>query len=741
MKKINGKKILSDMKFYNDYSKWRDDLNRYERWKEAAEDVILMHRKHYNIQKNTLLDDYLNSAEELYKDKVILASQRNLQYRGKQIETKNERIYNCVTSFLDSIDKIHKAFFLSLCGCGVTLSFIKKYTSKLPNVIERSKGVKNFVIPDSIEGWADSIGVLMSSFCDGDVPFPEYQGKLVRFDYSEIRPKGSFISGGFKAPGPEGLKQSIERIENIISTMSIGKQLKTIDAYDILMHCANATLSGGVRRAAFAIIVDQTDEELLNAKTNNWRETHKHRERSNNSVLLQRGSFTLDNFKELVSINQGMSDLGFVLANTEDIIYNPCYEVSFSPILNGKTGFQFCNLTEINASALKDKDEKLDKEKFISACKGASTIATLQAGYTNFPYLGSVSEEITRKESLIGVSITGLMDNPELFDEEILTEGVKAVNSTNKLLSHIIGINPAARTTVIKPSGNASVLLGTPSGIHPEHSKRYFRCMQINKNSEIGKWVENNVNEAFFEESQWSSINSDYVVFVPIQNDDNCIFKDEMKGVKHLKKIQTVQKNWIAKGKDIDLCINPHLMNNVSCTVIIDNLDEICSYIFDNQNDFTAVSFLGDFGDKDYPQSPFTSVLNSEQLLEKYGDGVMFASGLIVDGLQYFDNNLWEACEFIINKDKKITGTRTDVLLKTDWIRRAKQFAKNNFKNDLQQTVYCLKDVHLWHKWCKIRRNLKEMNFEEILVEPKYNDVSNYAAQACAGGACEIKTI
>jgi len=664
------------------------------------------------------------------------------QYRKDQIKKHNARIYNCVVSHLDSIEKINKAFYLSLCGCGVTLQLHKKFVSKLPNIIERSDNtVKNFVIDDSIEGWSDSVGVLLSSFCDGEVPFPEYQGCVVRFDYSEIRSKGSLISGGFKAPGSEGLKQSLERIEKLLDSVDKNTQLKSIDAYDCLMHCADATLSGGVRRAAMAIMIDPTDTELINAKTGNWRETNKQRERSNNSVILIRDQFTKKDFDKFFDLNSGMSDIGFVFCDDTDVVMNPCFEIGFSPILpNGVSAFQFCNLTEINAIDCM-KNGKIDKEKFYKACESASVIATLQAGYTDFPYLGKDSEDITKKEALIGVSITGWMDNPELFDEEILNIGVSIVNKTNEKVANMININPAARTTAVKPSGNASTLLKTASGIHPEHAKTYFRLMQINKYSEIGNWLGENAFPEMIEDSVWSATNSDYVIYIPVENDPNALFKEQMKGVAHLEKIKLVQNTWIAGGKHIERCNKPYLMNNVSCTVIIDDIKEISDYVFKNQKTFTAISFLSDFGDKDYPQSPFTSVFNSQELLDKYGDAVIFASGIIVDGLHYFDNDLWDACDFVLNKNKKFVGTRTEIILKEDWVRRAKQFAKNNFKGDIQKMIYCLKDVHLWHKWLKINRNLKSINFEEILLAPKYNDVNEYAATACSGGACEIKRI
>lgn len=882
-----GKKFISDLKFYSDYAKWRED-GRYETWEEACESVMNTHRVKYSDKLN-IIEPYIAEAEEAYKNKLVLASQRNLQFRGEQILKKNERLFNCVATYLDKIEVIHKSFFLSLCGCGVGINLQKHWTDKLPNILPRNKeSIKNYIIPDSIEGWANAAGILISSYCDGEVPFPEYQNCIVRFDYSKIRPKGAFISGGFKAPGPDGLKKSLEKIEQLFeNNVQNGKtKLRPIIAYDILMHLSDATLSGGIRRAAMLVIVDEKDQEMLNAKTGDWRYTNPQRGRSNNSVAMRRNDFTLDTFKDLVKMNNGMSDIGFFFTNnvyetpnpciTGDLridvsidgkrvnttvkdvvdlfekgcsieilsfdieknvaIYSPitnawktkenadvikiidnstgsfvkvtpdhliyttnrgyikanelkddtllkyndyqkisggygitinenqkkedvydftvpntsnffvnnilvhnCVEVNFTPILDIETeitGFQMCNLVEGNAKACMTNGS-LDVNKFKKMCRAASIISTLQAGYTDFPYLGKITEEIVRKESLIGVGITGWFDNPELFDEDLLKEGVEIIKKTNEEVARLIGINLAGRTTVVKPSGNSSVILGCASGIHPEHSKRYFRNMQLNKETETGKWIENN-NSDMIEESLWSSTNSDWIVSVPIENDGSSMFKEDIKEIEHLEKIKFVQKNWIKEGQNQENCILPTTHNNVSCTVIVEDYDKVAEYVFENQDHFTAVSFLSDFGDKDYPQAPFTSVYNSEELLEKYGDGVIFASGLITDGLHYFDNNLWDACDHVMNKDKKICGTRPEVLLKKDWVRRAKQFSKNYFKNDTQKMIYCLKDVHLWHKWNKITKSFKDVKFDEILSKPVYNDVDKYGAVACSGGSCEI---
>lgn len=337
----------------------------------------------------------------------------------------------------------------------------------------------------------------------------------------------------------------------------------------------------------------------------------------------------------------------------------------------------------------------------------------------------------------MGVSITGWMTRPELFNAEILSTGAEYVKATNTDVAQLIGINSSARSTTVKPSGNASVILQTASGIHPEHSERYFRIMQLNKNSETAQWMIENRPE-MIENSVWSSTGTDYVVYSPCENPKGTLYKDEMQGVKHLELIRLVQNSWVKEGKTESRCYVPTTEHNVSNTVIIDNKDEIVRYIFDNQDDFTAVSFLSIFGDKDYNQAPFTSVLTTQEIFTKYGEGTLFMSGLIVDGLHYFNNDLWSATEHVLNKDLQFTGDRTQVLLKKDWVRRAKQFAKNYFRRDIKQMVYCMKDVHLLHKWNTIKRNMKPVNFTEILKKPNYTAIDTMGAISCSGGSCEI---
>lgn len=351
--------------------------------------------------------------------------------------------------------------------------------------------------------------------------------------------------------------------------------------------------------------------------------------------------------------------------------------------------------------------------------------------------MGKATEELVRYEALLGISITGWFDKPELFNEDVLKEGASIVVETNKEMALKININQAARTTCTKPSGNSSVILGTSSGIHPAHSRNYFRIMQMNKDTDVAKWLSEHRPE-MLEKSVWSSNQTDYAVYVPITESEKAIVKTDISTLEFLEKVKLVQNSWVESGRNIELGYSKYVSHNVSNTVTVDNWEECFNYIYENNKYFCGVSFLPKTGDKIYKQAPFTQVLTLDEIFSKYGDGSLFASGLIVDLLHTFDDDLWDACEAIVNKSFSLTGDNIKIYTKKDLIRRAKKFAKNFFKSDLNVLISCLKDIHLYHKWCRIKRNLKPIDFTKILTKPKYLEVDTTGAIACSGGQCSI---
>lgn len=261
--------------------------------------------------------------------------------------------------------------------------------------------------------------------------------------------------------------------------------------------------------------------------------------------------------------------------------------------------------------------------------------------------------------------------------------------------------------------------------------------MQINKDSDVAQWVLANKPE-MIENSVWSANKTDYCIYVPITEHKDAIVKDQISGIEFLEKVKLVQKHWVEKGSDKDLGYSKRVSHNVSNTVLVDDWDRTFEYLYSNREYFCGVSFIPKTGDKIYKQAPFTSVLMADELYNTYGSGCLFASGLIVDLLHAFDNDLWDACDAIINKSHFLGGTHLQVITKKDLIRRAKKYAKNYFKNDINILIDCLKDIHLYHKWCTISRNFKPIDLQTILTKPKYLEAASLGAVACSGNQCEI---
>lgn len=639
---------------------------------------------------------------------------------------------NCLTSYCDRPIFFQEAMHWLLCGGGVGFSVQKHHVAKIPALTEREEGVKTFQVPDTIEGWSDAFGVLLSSFLSEGNTFPEYKGYRIDFDFSLIRPEGSLISGGFKAPGPDGLRTSLIKVEEIL-VQAAGRQLKPIEAYDVVMHMSDAVLSGGVRRSATICLFSPDDKEMLNAKIGDWYIKNPQRGRSNNSALLVRGQTSRETFDSLFESVKQFGEPGIVWAESTEVLYNPCVEIGFIPVSPvGESAWQGCNLCEINGGQTGNRD------KFFRAIKAATTIGTLQAGFTQFNYCGQETTDTFEHEALLGVSITGWMENPKfLFDEELLREGAEYAKEVNREMAALIGINPAARITCTKPSGNASVLLGTSSGIHPHHAKRYFRNMQGNRNEDVVKAFAE-ANPKAIETSVWNPSGKDLVLSFPITAPRGSKFKDELEGIKLLDYVKLAQNSWVEYGTNVDLCNHPKLRHNISNTITVDDWDEVQEYVWENQDYFAGISFLSQSGDKDYAQAPFTEVKTAEEILEQYGTASLLASGLIVDALHAFSNDLWLASATLFDEGVDLSIKSSENALQRDWVRRASKFARRYFKNDLKQMTYCLKDVHLLHKWEAVSRSFKAVDWENADIKPTYTDVNTTGAVACSGGVCEI---
>jgi len=748
---MEGSELASNIKYYTDYAKWREDLGRVENWEDSVYRVMDMHRKKYatQIASNPELARAVDFAEDCYLDKEILGSQRALQWGGSPMLKHEAKMYNCVSSYVDRIEFFQECMYFLLCGCGTGFSVQHHHIEKLPPVSPRDGHAKIFTVLDSIEGWSDAVGALICSYVASqfETPFPNFQGHHIAFDYSKIREKGAKITGGFKAPGPEGLRKALGLIEQLLDNfLSAGgplapdvpkgfdhEHLTSVVVYDIVMYFCDAVLSGGVRRAATICLFSPDDYEMMNAKTGDWLDKHPQRARSNNSAILVRSEVTEPEFARLFASVKEFGEPGFVFVDHRDITVNPCVEIGMWPQTeDGKSGWQGCNLVEINGGKCNTP------VKFYEACRAGGIMATLQAGYTNFRYLPATTKEIFEREALLGVSVTGWTNNPEiLFNDDIQREGAEIVKITNKIIAKMLGINQSARTTCVKPSGNASVLLATASGIHGEHAPRYFRNMQMNKDNNIAQ-IFTKYNPDAVEEGVWEQTGRDWCFSIPIAAPKDSLFKRHLTGINLLELVRLTQNNWIEYGTNEHLCVNKRVRHNVSNTIQVDDWDAVRDYIYKYREDFAGISLFGITGDKAYAQAPFTEVFTREQLLDFYGDAALFASGLIVDGMHVFNDDLWHACRRALEDNGHEQLPYEKNFSQEDWVRRCKKFSTNYFDGDIGQTTHCLKDLYNYHKWVKISANLVEIDWIAENIEPEYTNVDTLASASCIGGVCEL---
>lgn len=606
---LNGLDEMANFTFTTKYAKYDEKKKRRETWDETVSRVEKMHLKKFNFLSEDDKKEIVK-AFDFVREKKVTPSMRSMQFGGKAVEAHNGRIFNCAVRHIDSLRSFAESFYTLLCGTGVGFGLTNFFLNRLPDFVnanDKTGTVITYVVQDSIEGWGDSIEALLNCYFKNT----PYSGRKIVFDYSRIRPKGAKLkTGGGKAPGYKGLKNCHKKVKILLDSLieeKEQKRLKTIDAYDILMHCADAVLSGGIRRSACSVIFEASDDDMMNAKTGNWFNDNPQRARSNNSAIIIRGKTSYEEFCKLIDKTKQFGEPGFLYVVDERQLLNPCFEISFVPVTkDGRCGFQFCNLTSINGS----KTSSL--EEFKNAAWAASLIGTLQAAYTTFPYLGHTSEELTREESLLGVSITGMMDNPDiLFNPKFQKEAAKVAVETNKEWAKKIGINQAARVTCIKPEGTNSIVLSAASGIHPHHARRYFRRIQVNKEDNVYKYFKM-FNEHACEESVWSANKVDDVITFPIEIPEKAKIKTDLTAIEHLKLIKLTQENWVNSGTtEVN---NKPLAHSVSCTVVVkdEEWEEVTQFLFKNQKDFTAVSLLPFSGDKIYKQAPMEAVITPE---------------------------------------------------------------------------------------------------------------------------------
>jgi ribonucleoside-triphosphate reductase len=566
--------ILSDITVHMKYAKYVPELYRRETFKEIVDRNKAMH-----VKKYPALKEEISAAYEFVYNKKVLPSMRSMQFGGKPIEVAPNRVFNCAYMPIDDVRAFCEAMFLLLGGTGVGYSVQRHHVEKLPEINRPSgKRTRRYLIGDSIEGWADAVKMLILSYFNGT--------SKIRFDFSDIRPKGSaLVTSGGKAPGPQPLRECLVKIEGILDTKQNGDKLSPIEVHDIVCHIADAVLAGGIRRAALICLFSADDDEMIAAKAGAWWEENPQRGRANNSVVLMRHKVKKEFFLDLWARVKasGAGEPGFYFTYDKDWGTNPCCEIALRP-------YQFCNLTEVNVSNV---DSQEDYEARVRA---AAFLGTLQASYTDFHYLRPVWQRNTEKDALIGVSMTGIASGAVLDLD--MKAASKVVKDENARVAELLGINPAARCTCVKPAGTTSLTLGTSSGIHAWHNDYYIRRIRVGKNESIYGYLSEFHPELV--EDEYFRPHDTAVISVPQMAPKGSITRSES-ALEMLERVRRVSGEWVQGGHRKGQ--NTH---NVSATVTIreEEWAPVGEWMWENRECYNGLSVLP-FSDHTYVQAPF----------------------------------------------------------------------------------------------------------------------------------------
>lgn len=582
-----SQKFLSDLVSYTKYA-------RYNGTRRETFNEIVMRNAQMHIDKYPELEEeILNVYAHYVLSRKILPSMRSMQFAGKPIELNPSRMFNCAYLPVDNIKAFNEIVFLLLGGTGVGYSVQPRHTNLLPP-ISKPHGEVRYLIQDSAIGWADAVQRLFKAYFSGS-PMP-------RFDYSDIRPKGQkLVTSGGTAPGPEPLERSLTNVERILRSKQIGDQLQPIEITDIVGHLCDAVLSGGIRRSATIALFDVDDEEMLFSKSGDWSIENGQRARANISAVLDRRKLDKKTFNKVFDALQysESGEPGFFFTNDPDWGVNPCGEI-------GLQAFGMCNLVEVNIG------DDISNQEFLDRCRAASFIGTLQAGYTDFHYLRPKWRERAVADALVGISLTGIASGN--YRDLDLAHGALVARRENERVADKIGIRPAKRLTTVKPSGTASLVLGTSSGVHPYWARYQIRNIEVSTIEPLYRFL-------LAKAPQWVRLkrgeSATALFSVPLKNPENGAYRDET-ALEALERIRYIQEHWISPGHFVGLN-----KNNVSATVSVRDSEwaEVREWMWTYRHTFSGLTLFPYWGGS-HPDAPNVEITKEEyeELIKDFPD-------------------------------------------------------------------------------------------------------------------------
>jgi len=603
--------LLSRVSFAAQYA--HETEGGRETIKQAFERVKQMHLSKFEAEIHPFIEEAFRAVE----GGQVYPSQRSTQFGGAEMlrEGRGWRIYNCTASYCDRPRFFSEYFWLLLMGCGCGVSVQTRHVNQLPPLISanqgRARGEACFEIPDTIEGWAEAAYHLITSYIPTEWMEPLY---TITFDYSAIRPEGAPISSGGVSAGSSSLMRALEEVRTILegAVLAGSERLTPLNCFDLCAALSSCVLAGGVRRSASIMLFDSDDEEMMTSKRGDWWRDHPHRSTANISI---RSDGAADEISTALNHAREWGEPG-VFCTHPQIITNPCAEIGLYPQLpissttenhlidsSHMSGWQACNLTEINVGRCSGEAE------FLEACRSAAIIGVLQSCYTDQGYLLSISRQIVERERLLGVSLTGIYENPSIgLNEALLRRGAEVVKSTAWALCDVLDIPRSSRLTCIKPSGNTSVLGNTSAGAHPYHSDRYIRRMRVSTLNPVWKYLSEHLPEVCTQISDDTGLFS-FAISAPV----GAMVRADLTAIQHLENISLLQRAWVAPGSDHIHNRVPQAAHSVSCTVTVREGEwaEVIEWMIHHQSSATGagrlrgVSFLGDMGDLKYQNAPY----------------------------------------------------------------------------------------------------------------------------------------
>jgi ribonucleoside-diphosphate reductase alpha chain len=572
------------------YSRYLDDQGRREHWNETVARYFDFMTKNLKEKNNyTLTPELRAELEEAVVNLDVVPSMRAIMTAGPALERQNVAAFNCSYLPIDDPKAFDEAMYILLCGTGVGFSVEQQYVKQLPEVPDKLfDSETTIVVSDSKEGWAKSLRQLLALLYSGEIP---------KFDLSKVRPQGARLKTfGGRASGPKPLEDLFKFVIGKFKAAA-GRKLSSLESHDILCKIGEVVVVGGVRRSAMISLSDLSDDKMAHAKAGNWWDGQGQRALANNSATYEEKPSIGQFMREWTSIYESHSGERGIFNrdasqkqaakngrrdSTYDFGTNPCSEIILRP-------YQFCNLS----SCIVRSDDTLDTlERKIRL---ATILGTFQATLTNFPYLRKVWQKNTEEEALLGVSMTGILDNALLNnpDDVELPKRLEKLRdvavSVNAEFATAVGINQSVAVTAIKPEGTVSQLCSTASGIHPQHSQYYIRRVRADNKDPLTQFM---IQSGFVAEPCVMKPDSTTVFSFPVKVADGALLREDLSAIKHLKLWLLFQRHYCEHKPSVTISVKE------------DEWMEVGAWVWEHFDEVTGVSFLPMDGGT-YKQAPY----------------------------------------------------------------------------------------------------------------------------------------